>query len=111
MHILSTRASLQDCHPYAGSCFEPDYATLSNPVEVTVDGMQSSATAPQQLVLSWPPSGVPSRWLADKTQNLLASSCSLDGIIHICKFDLFVDPQASTKALSRQLNFRLESFL
>jgi hypothetical protein len=42
---------------------------------------------------------------------LLATSCNLLEIILICRFDLFADPEASTLALCRQPDFRLEYFL
>jgi hypothetical protein len=108
---ISTQASPQDCPPCTRSCPEPDDAISSNPV-------QPPASTLQQLGPHWLPAlcgrhscDIPVPWWEERAQNLLAASCNLDEIMLICKFDLFEDPEASTRGLCRQPDFRLEGFL
>jgi hypothetical protein len=54
---------------------------------------------------------IASRWWEELAQEILRTSSNHNELITICKFDLFEDPMASVRALSKQPVTRLENLL
>lgn len=91
-------------------------------LHVAGEGSPSPLTAPEpsqdQLVVSanQPPlslaPGAPfPRWWEGPALEILGTSSNVDLLIAICDFDLFQDPMASARALSRQPSARLDAIL